>query len=129
LQVLFEALLCLADENLQLAFVHGNDIDALAFRLGWQNALKPTGREKKRLWVLALSLPTFFEQAARLRRRWLRLACRNHDHVKDEAARCIHESDAIERSISVCVNWRFVQLKRNPRLVDLELVGMQHGAP
>jgi hypothetical protein len=128
LNVFSEATSRLADENEQLAFFHGHDRNALPLCFGWQDILKPAPRNEKRDGKLALVLRSFPEEVPRPDLG--RFSVRYWDELRaqDEATRRVHQCDDVEGAILLGVNGLLIQLERDPRLINLELGRMQHGA-
>ena len=62
------------------------------------------------------------EQSSNSSFRRLRLSGRGEGAPQDEAARGIHERDAIEVTVRLGANRHFVDLERQPGFVDFEIV-------
>src|SRR5579884_221863 len=50
---------------------------------------------------------------------------RGHAGSQDVATCGVHETDAVERTVLLCLDWSLVQRERDPGLVDLELLRME----
>jgi hypothetical protein len=123
--VLLERLASLADKHKQLNLRHTDDSNPLALCFRWQNAIELTGWNEERFGQLMLMRLCFLEQLPNRYLRWLRLSGWGERIAQDEAARGIHERDAIELTFQFSANRQLVQLERKPGFVDLELLRMK----
>ncbi len=66
------------------------------------------------------------QQAAELGSSWFCSSCRNELRAKNEAARRVHQRDAVEIPITLGPDRRVVETECDPSFVDLKLFGVKH---